>query len=107
MCGGVHSSEPDMGRNKVKRMASAGRVENNFQEGSNRSCYQYKGKRVKLRETVGVIGNKKFLKFSMLNVDGMSNSSFEDVKNVLCTKQSDVCVILETKSKRREESGIP
>ena len=59
---------------------------------------------MKLRETVGVIGNKKFLKCSMLNVDGMSNSSFEDVKNVLCTKQSDVCVILETK-RREEEVG--
>ena len=58
-------------------------------------------RKLRLKDTVGVIGKKQSLLCSLLNVDGLSHSSYEDVKHVLATKKSDVCFILE--SHRREE----
>ena len=60
--------------------------------------------RVKLRENIGVIGTKKFLNLFLLNVDGLSPSTLEDVKSTLVRKTSDVCILLETK-RRHEEIG--
>ena len=50
-----------------------------------------------LKDSVGVIGKKQSLLCSLLNVDGLSHSSYEDVKQVLDKKKSDVCIILESK----------
>ena len=58
--------------------------------------------RVKLRGRVGVVGSKHFLKISMLNVDGLTPSTLEDVKSTLLRKGSDVCVLLETKRPHEE-----
>ena len=53
---------------------------------------------------MGVIGRKHFLNFGLLNVDGLSDSSLEDVKSALSRKSLDLCVLLETK-RRYEEVG--
>ena len=60
--------------------------------------------RVKLRDTIGVIGTKHSLKIGMLNVDGLSPSSLEDVRSACARKTLDVCVLLET-HRRHEELG--
>ena len=41
----------------------------------------------------------------MLNVDGLNESSFADVKYVLSNKSPDICILLETK-RRLEEDGF-
>ena len=53
---------------------------------------------------MGVVGQKHYLKLSLLNVDGLSPSTFEDVKLTILRKKPDVCVLLETK-RRHEEIG--
>ena len=60
--------------------------------------------RVKLREATGFIQPKQQLSLGLLNVDGLSPSSFEDVRTVLLEKSLDVCFLLETK-RRYEEQG--
>ena len=60
--------------------------------------------RVKLRDTVGVIGTKHSLKIGLLNVDGLSPSSLEDVRSACNRKTLDVMVLLET-HRRNEELG--
>ena len=60
--------------------------------------------RIKLRDTVGVIGRKQNLQLGLLNVDGLSPSSFEDVQTALHRNSLDVCFLLETK-RRHEEIG--
>ena len=62
-------------------------------------------KSVKLKESFGSILRKNKLKCCFLNVDGLTDSSFADVKNVLDTKTPDICVLLETK-RRLEDDGI-
>ena len=61
-------------------------------------------KSVRLKESYGAIGSKKKLTCSLLNVDGLSDASLADVRDVLARKQPDLCVILESKI-RFEESG--
>ena len=63
-----------------------------------------KNKRVKLRDTMGVIKKINSLNLGMLNVDGLSASTFEDLKSALVKKSLDVLVVLETK-RRHEELG--
>ena len=62
-------------------------------------------KSVRLKESYGAIGSKKKLTCSLLNVDGLSDASLADVRDVLARKQPDLCVILETKI-RFEEEGL-
>ena len=89
-------------RNRHKRWGSV----SNYAKKRNslRKKHQYGSSWVKLREKVGVVGSKHFLKVSMLNVDGLLPSTLEDVKSTLRRKSSDVCVLLETK-RRHEEVG--
>ena len=61
-------------------------------------------KRVKLRESVGVIKVKNSLKTSLLNVDGYTEASFIDVRETISKTDPDICYILETK-RRLEEQG--
>ena len=60
--------------------------------------------RVKLREQVGVLDRKQSLNLALLNVDGLSSSTFEDVHSVIQQKSLDLCILLETK-RREEEIG--
>ena len=60
---------------------------------------------MKLRSVVGVVERKSDLKCALLNVDGLTLSSLEDIRGVLELKKPDVCVILETK-RREEEVGL-
>ena len=52
---------------------------------------------------MGVVGKKQALRLGLLNVDGLSPSTLEDVRSALHMKSLDVCILLETK--RREEEG--
>ena len=70
----------------------------------NRQVKKWRYHRVKLRDEVGVIGREHFLNFGLLNVDGLSDSSLEDVKSALTRKSLDLCILLETK-RRYEEDG--
>ena len=58
-----------------------------------------------LKESYGLIQRKTKLKCCMLNVNGLTDSTLADVKNVLASKSPDVCVLLETK-RRLEDEGI-
>ena len=60
-------------------------------------------KRVKLRDSSGFIQHKKSLKCSLLNVNGLSEASMANVKDVLSRKQPDVCILLETKRRLEDE----
>ena len=60
---------------------------------------------VRLKDSYGALSSKKKLKCALLNVDGYTEDTFEDVKNVLSRKQPDVCILLETK-RRLEEDGL-
>ena len=60
--------------------------------------------KVKLRDGVGVVGKKQVLRLGLLNVDGLSHSTLEDVRSALHMKSLDVCILLETK-RREEELG--
>ena len=66
-----------------------------------RGNIKFKSRTVKLRSVVGVIERKNDLRCAMLNVDGLSMSTLEDVKEVFQKKKPDIAFILETK--RREE----
>ena len=59
---------------------------------------------MKLRGQVGLVGRKSALSLGLLNVDGLSPSTLEDVKSALRMKSLDVCVLLETK-RRFEDEG--
>ena len=69
-----------------------------------RQSYKWKKSKLKLRENVGVVGSKSYLKLSLLNVDGLSPSTFDDVKLAITRKKPDLCILLETK-RRQEELG--
>ena len=62
--------------------------------------------RVKLRESTGFVQPKHKLCLGLLNVDGLSPSSFEDVRNVLLDKSLDVRFLLETKRHMRNKEVI-
>ena len=62
-------------------------------------------KHVKLRDSSGFIQHKKSLKCSLLNVNGLSEASLDNVKDILSRKQPDVCILLETK-RRLEDADI-
>ena len=64
-----------------------------------------KSKSVKLRSVVGVIERKNDLKCGLLNVDGLTHASLEDVKSVLARRKLDICILLESK-RREEETGL-
>jgi hypothetical protein len=70
-----------------------------------RQMKKWRGVKVKLRSVVGVIVRKQDLRCAMLNVDGLSHSTLEDVRQLLARRKPDVCIILETK-RRQEEIGI-
>ena len=61
-------------------------------------------KAAKLKDSYGCIGKKSKLKCCMLNVDGLSESSFNDVKAVLASKCPDVCILLETKRRLEDDA---
>ena len=63
-----------------------------------------RNKRVKLRDSMGIVKRKNSLNLGLLNVDGLSASTFEDLKSAMNKKSLDVCVVLETK-RRHEELG--
>ena len=54
-------------------------------------------KSAKLRQHVGILDFKKNLCLGLLNVDGLGEAAFEDVKNTVLARTPDLCVILETK----------
>ena len=70
-----------------------------------RKTHRLGSQRVKLRSVVGVVERKGNLKCAMLNVDGLSPSTLEDIKEVFVKKQPDLCYILESK-RREEDIGI-
>ena len=71
---------------------------------SSRQSRKWSNHRVKLRGQVGLVGRKSALSLGLLNVDGLSPSTLEDVKSALRMKSLDVCVLLETK-RRFEDEG--
>ena len=63
-----------------------------------------KNHKYRLRDRVGVVGLKDNLKTSMLNVDGLSDTSLADVQDFAANNSPDVIFLLETK-RRMEELG--
>ena len=61
-----------------------------------------KNVKYKLRENVGVISSKTNLKSSMLNVDGLSDTSLADVHEFVERTSPDVVFLLETKRRHEE-----
>ena len=59
----------------------------------------------KLKEAYGTVRKKNKLRCCLLIVDGLTDSSFADVKHVLSSKSPDICVLLETK-RRQEDDGL-
>ena len=66
------------------------------------SNHQRKLKCAKLRDNIGVIGRKTSLKLGLLNVDGLSASTLEDVKSAVNRKSLHICILLETKRRHEE-----
>ena len=62
-----------------------------------RQVNRWRSRHVKLRSVVGVVERKSDLKCALLNVDGLTLSSLEDIRGVLELKKPDLCIILETK----------
>ena len=71
---------------------------------SRRNTARYRKKREARKEVIGVLDRKKNLKYALLNVDGLTPGSFEDIKDTLDRTKPDVCFLLETK-RREEEIG--
>ena len=69
-----------------------------------RQAQKWSNQRVKLRGQVGVVGRKSSLNLGLLNVDGLSPSSLEDVQSALSMKSLDICILLESK-RRFEDVG--
>lgn len=69
-----------------------------------RQAQKWSNQRVKLRGQVGVVGRKSSLNLGLLNVDGLSPSSLEDVQSALSRKSLDICILLESK-RRFEDVG--
>ena len=68
-----------------------------------RSTRNFVQKSAKLKSSFGAISKQKSLKCCLLNVDGLSESSFADVKNVLSSKAPDICILLETKRRLEDD----
>ena len=60
-------------------------------------------KSARIKDSYGAIGTKKKLSCSLLNVNGLTEASLTDVKDVLSRKQPDLCIIIETKLRKEEE----
>ena len=78
--------------------------------GFNTRVYKRKSKwfgkdSVKLRAVVGAVERKNDLNCAFLNVDGLSHSTLEDVKEVLSKRKPDLVILVETK-RREEELGL-
>ena len=71
------------------------------QRDARRNTSGYRKKRQARREVTGVLDRKKSLKYALLNVNGLTPDSYEDVKDTFDRTKPDVCFLLETK--RREE----
>ena len=72
---------------------------------SRRSINHYRSKRARLKESVGTVQTKKVLRCSLLNVDGLGESSLANIEKVVGSEKPDVVIILETK-RIVEEQGI-
>ena len=72
---------------------------------SRRSINHYRSKRARLKESVGTVQTKKVLRCSLLNVDGLGESSLANIEEVVGSEKPDVVIILETK-RIVEEQGI-
>ena len=70
----------------------------------NRSMRDWIHKSARRKDSYGTVTKRNNLLFSLLNVDGLTDSTFNDVKDVLTRKMPDVCLLLETK-RRLEDSG--
>ena len=62
-------------------------------------------KTAKLRESIGVVQPKNYLRAAFLNVDGLNEVTFEDVSSTIVNQHQDVVFLVETK-RREEEPGI-
>ena len=72
-----------------------------FHQNRRRSGQLKWNRSAKLRTAVGIIQSKRHLRSSLLNIDGLSEVSLEDVKSTISQKKPDIVILLETK--RREE----
>ena len=70
-----------------------------------RRISSYKHAKSKSKESIDSVDSKRALRCSLLNVDGLSESSLENIENVVGSEKPDVVFILETK-RRVEECGI-
>ena len=66
--------------------------------------FRYK-KAARQREGIGVIDRKKTLKTCFLNVDGLGEVTFENIKETIDVKRPDLVILVETK-RREEEVGM-
>ena len=87
------------GSNKQKSSSTYQQCRNSIRQTRNK-----KRQRLKNEGRIGVVDRKHSLKLGLLNVDGLSASTFEDVQSVIDRKSLDVCILLETK-RRHEEIG--
>ena len=71
----------------------------------NRSMKNWIHKSARRKESFGAVSRKGNLLCALLNVDGLTDSSFADVKEVLSSKRPDVCLLLETKRRFEEEES--
>ena len=62
-------------------------------------------KEARRRENYGVIKHKKILKTCFLNVDGLGDVTFEDIKTTINLKNPDIVYLVETK-RRHEDTAI-
>ena len=62
----------------------------------NRSMKNWVHKSARRKDSFGAVSRKENLVCALLNVDGLTESSFADVKEVLSSKRPDVCLLLET-----------
>ena len=69
----------------------------------NRRMGNWKHKSVRMKESFGAVTRKDRLVCSLLNVDGLNESSFADVKEVLSSQMPDICLLLETKRRFEDE----
>ena len=56
----------------------------------------------KRREHYGAVATKQFLRTSLLNVDGLSESSLDDIRGTIKSQKPDIVFILETKRRQEE-----
>ena len=71
----------------------------------NRRMRNWMHNSARLKESVGTASRKNKLLFSLLNVDGLTDSTLTDVKDVLSRESPDVCLLLETKRRLEDSSS--